>query len=65
MSLVGKYFLFCCGQFVVGVGAHGHGRCGAAQAVADAAVVLRAADEDTHGFVVEVPAQDVIDQGAA
>lgn len=63
MSFVGQGVLLGCWEFVVSVGRDGHGRGGAAKAVADAAVVLGAADQDADGFVVIIAFQDIIDQG--
>jgi len=47
----------------MGVGDHCHGRCGAAEAVPDAAVVFCAADENADGLVVVIAAEDVVNEG--
>ena len=62
VSLVWESLLFGFGKLVVGVGSYRHGGRGAAQAVADATVVLGVADQDADGFVVVFPAQQVIDE---
>ena len=50
-------------ELVVGVRGDSQRRRGAAEDVPDAAVVLRAADEDADGFVMVGTAKDIIDKG--
>lgn len=62
MPLAGKCPLFGRREFVIGIGGHGHGRGRASEAIADAAVVFSAADEDANRFVVVIAPQDVINK---